>query len=334
MGTGRFFIESLLCWGRSKESFKRKKRSEYTVSVQSKIRGIHYILPSKENILQSGFGHSSWRKELKNLELLTPNSFMLEGKNVVSLHTEAEIDLLIFETCDSTMNRAFRLINEDLLLPWAGVATVQQINGRGQLQRSWVSAPGNLYVSFLLPFSENAERILWNRLLPLLLGHCIRIALNEIGATVSMKWPNDLLQKQDGQWRKIGGLLVEERAGEVVVGFGLNLCAAPQQKQLRANHAFAAGNIMFLDETPRPLGIWSALVKRIKKEYEFTLEKTVPQDFVLQLTPSLLWMGETGILHDGIVEQHVTFLGLAPDGGLRIHGTQGEQVVYSGSISK
>jgi BirA family biotin operon repressor/biotin-[acetyl-CoA-carboxylase] ligase len=61
--------------------------------------------------------------------------------------------------------------------------------------------------------------------LPLLAGVALVEAvrrLSEVDAV--LKWPNDLMLRQDGEERKCAGILAESLPGEaVVVGFGLNV---------------------------------------------------------------------------------------------------------------
>lgn len=256
-----------------------------------------------------------------------------EGKPLPVLHADSETDLLLVPECDSTMEMVVRLAADGKLPAWGAVLAVRQRSGRGQMRRYWVSMPGNLHASFLLPSMAGADPA-WNRILPLTLGHCLRQALRRLGAEVELKWPNDLVQRQDKTLLKISGLLIEDRGGYVVAGFGLNLTAAPKSDQLRENHPLPAGIIKFSKEQPASPLLWLALVKWVKKEYQALLENTAPPDFIARLSQELLWMGERGTLREGDAQRPVTLLGLAPDGGLRILDDRGETVIYSGSISQ
>jgi BirA family transcriptional regulator, biotin operon repressor / biotin---[acetyl-CoA-carboxylase] ligase len=100
---------------------------------------------------------------------------------------------------------------------WADAQTA----GRGRHGRSWVSPPGNLYVSVLLrPASACAP------LLPLAAGVAVAEGLEALGVSASLKWPNDVVIGD----RKLGGILAESSsAGSsidwVVVGIGVNVRA-------------------------------------------------------------------------------------------------------------
>ena len=93
------------------------------------------------------------------------------------------------------------------------VVADHQSAGRGRLDRRWEAAPGTaLLVSFVL------ER---DPLLSLAAGVA---AAQACGASVRLKWPNDLLAGE----RKLGGILVEVTGHRAICGIGINLTSAPE----------------------------------------------------------------------------------------------------------
>jgi BirA family biotin operon repressor/biotin-[acetyl-CoA-carboxylase] ligase len=98
------------------------------------------------------------------------------------------------------------------------VAAEEQTQGRGRLDRSWVSPPrAGLTLSVLIRPDLPPERLGW---LPLLGGLAVAQALRrqaEVDAV--LKWPNDVLVGD----RKVCGLLAEAVDGAVVLGIGLNV---------------------------------------------------------------------------------------------------------------
>lgn len=106
---------------------------------------------------------------------------------------------------------------------WVLVAG-EQTAGRGRLDRTWAS-PGGSSVAISMLLEPKPEFLRWGWL-SLLTGMAVTAALEEIapaGATVQLKWPNDVLI--DGG--KVCGILserVEHPSGaKAVVGVGLNL---------------------------------------------------------------------------------------------------------------
>ena len=117
----------------------------------------------------------------------------------------------------------------------AGLAARRQTAGRGRLGRSWVPAPGNLYLSVLLK-QVPAAALPW---FTLGAGVVLVQVLDDIGVepgTFGLKWPNDVL---DPQGRKLAGVLCEAswldgRPEHLVVGLGVNVAHAPDLEGARA----------------------------------------------------------------------------------------------------
>jgi BirA family biotin operon repressor/biotin-[acetyl-CoA-carboxylase] ligase len=102
-----------------------------------------------------------------------------------------------------------------------GEATVvlagRQVAGRGRTGNEWIHAPRASAASVAIaPFwPESAFG-----LVPLLAGMAARHAIrDELGATIDLKWPNDLMVAGS----KVGGVLVEAADGVIVAGCGINL---------------------------------------------------------------------------------------------------------------
>jgi len=100
------------------------------------------------------------------------------------------------------------------------VVAEAQTEGRGRLERRWVSPPrAGLTLSVLLRPAV-ADRAEWGWL-PLLAGLAVVRALREAAglAEAVLKWPNDVLVAD----RKVAGVLAEVVGGAAVVGLGLNV---------------------------------------------------------------------------------------------------------------
>jgi BirA family biotin operon repressor/biotin-[acetyl-CoA-carboxylase] ligase len=101
----------------------------------------------------------------------------------------------------------------------------EQTAGRGRLDRSWQAPAGTSLLASLLLRPAVAARQL--RLLPLLAGLALAeaVAPHLPDAEVALKWPNDLLLRQNAAhpWRKAAGILVELVGEAAVVGVGCNV---------------------------------------------------------------------------------------------------------------
>lgn len=115
------------------------------------------------------------------------------------------------------------------------VAAHIQTAGRGRRGRTWLSQlGGSLTFSLLWRFQCGAAGLSG---LSLVVGLALVRALHSLGlAEVQLKWPNDLLVQQHGQWHKLGGILIElqgdmEGPSAAVIGIGLNLEIATEMRQ-------------------------------------------------------------------------------------------------------
>lgn len=95
----------------------------------------------------------------------------------------------------------------------------EQTKGRGRRGTAWTSPPGGSYQSVGL----GREAWPW---LTLALGAGVAGSLGETcGVEVTVKWPNDLFLAG----RKLGGMITEVVAGQVIAGVGVNVRnAAPE----------------------------------------------------------------------------------------------------------
>lgn len=94
-----------------------------------------------------------------------------------------------------------------------------QSDGRGRLGRRWIDRPGgSLLCSLLFRPIAPEDRAL----APLAVSLAALDACRHAGARCALKWPNDLVDCEEG--RKFGGLLSEVgEGGAVVVGIGINV---------------------------------------------------------------------------------------------------------------
>ena len=105
----------------------------------------------------------------------------------------------------------------------------QQVSGRGRLTRRWVSDPGNLYCSALLPKPDGPAS---------LASFASAVAVHDAlcqwlrGDQVRLKWPNDVLV----EGRKIAGILCETVGDQVICGIGINIAHHPAETRWPATH--------------------------------------------------------------------------------------------------
>lgn len=109
----------------------------------------------------------------------------------------------------------------------------EQTQGRGRRGKVWCSQPGQaMTASFGCELA--AGQLMSPGLVPLVAGIVIAEFLGTLGASVKIKWPNDLCLLRDDPARplvKVGGILCEMRSrstgSRLVIGCGLNLFGLP-----------------------------------------------------------------------------------------------------------
>ena len=115
------------------------------------------------------------------------------------------------------------------------ITAVTQTQGRGRMDRSWASPPGNLYASLLLREPAAPERAPE-------LGFVAALALRDaiiaeapaLASRLAFKWPNDLLLAG----KKCAGILIEGDVGvdnrvNAVIGIGVNCASHPATPPIR-----------------------------------------------------------------------------------------------------
>lgn len=236
----------------------------------------------------------------------------------------------MYERVTSTLDVA-RTLGE--ASPWTSVLARSQSGGRGQLRRQWESPEGNLYAALSLPRTEPFSGMACAPAA----GFLLVSALRTLGLDVVMKWPNDIVLWREGEACKVGGILVEEHAGGIWAGVGLNIGSAPAAELLRADHAlkastvekllnFSASDASFYDITQ----LWLRLVKEAFSWYETNMAPGYA--WWKAASEILLWRDSTVCLHDDDQIIHAKLLGIGPNGGIYLARDGRVEEFFSGSL--
>lgn len=134
----------------------------------------------------------------------------------------------IHDEVASTMDVARDLI--PALKDGAGVVcALSQSAGRGRQGRKWSSTHGAMMATFLFQTSQPLASLSGYSLV---VGLGLVDACERFGASLQLKWPNDLVVVCDDSFRKIGGILIEVQdlgaTRVILVGVGVNLARAPE----------------------------------------------------------------------------------------------------------
>ncbi len=128
-------------------------------------------------------------------------------------------EILHAAVVDSTNDRAAALP------AWSCLVADRQRAGRGRTGRAWVSDPGGLWCSAVVPTPAPAS--VWTAL-PLVAGLAVIQAVAALGVQGQrLRWPNDIMIGN----RKLAGILVERfHDDRVVIGMGLNISNDPARE--------------------------------------------------------------------------------------------------------
>ena len=191
----------------------------------------------------------------------------------------------------------------------AVLLTDYQEHGRGRLNRSW-EAPAYTSLLFSVLFRPDwpAIRMSW---LTMVAGLAVAEAIEmETKLPVFLKWPNDVVIRHDGAWRKVCGILLEgyvspvQRLEHAILGVGINvnipLAQLPPTVQPATSLMVAAG---------RPvsrLSLLAELLQRLERLYEAADRGDSPRQ---QWNRRLITLGRR--VEVGRVGQAISLLGTA-----------------------
>ena len=209
---------------------------------------------------------------------------------------------------------------------------IRQTAGRGRLGREWRSPDGNLYASTLVRLRVGDPQAASLALVAavalqetvstfLVAGICQGTA--DAGATLALKWPNDLLLAD----AKLSGILLERAGDAVIVGYGVNIAHHPDLPDRRTTDLAAHGVVvepaLFLeilaDGFARWIGRWRA--EGIAPVRERWVDCAHPVGTAL-----------TARLPDGSAVEGL-FVGLDADGALILRVASGERrVIHAADV--
>jgi BirA family biotin operon repressor/biotin-[acetyl-CoA-carboxylase] ligase len=202
------------------------------------------------------------------------------------------------------------------------VAAEEQSAGRGRKGRSWISSPGkSLTVSLLLRPARMEE------CLTLLFALAAARSLDDVGAQVRIKWPNDL---RIGH-RKLAGILAEAMGGVLVIGLGMNV--NEDAEDFPPPVSGEAISLSLASGARHDRGIVLAGVIRTFEGVYRRWEREGFSPFVPEIEERILYLGEEISLDEGSGRVTGRMLGLAPDGRLRILVESREAVFSAGDLT-
>ncbi len=121
----------------------------------------------------------------------------------------------------STMDVAREIVSQTPIIKtrdWFSVRAGHQTRGRGRRSGPWYDTPGKAVLGTVVR-SNSSGSARYDTTVPARVGLGVSRAIEALGATVSIKWPNDILLGTG----KLAGILVDTDATATYVGVGCNL---------------------------------------------------------------------------------------------------------------
>jgi BirA family transcriptional regulator, biotin operon repressor / biotin---[acetyl-CoA-carboxylase] ligase len=206
--------------------------------------------------------------------------------------------------------------------------------------RRWDALKGESALFTLLLHREDVD--IQPGLFPLLTGLAYSVFLESAyGLDPKIKWPNDVLLRHGGRYKKSAGILSKLKGEWYLLGMGINC----RQTKFEAPLADTAVSInMCTGKSADPQDVMLQVLARCRKLHclpaDGTLEKN---NFQVEIEKRLLFRGEEAYIKMGRPPNDKTFpaliTGVAADGGLRFRtiGTSQdsdrEEILYAGEVT-
>lgn len=233
-------------------------------------------------------------------------------------------DIIICGPCSSVLDIAWRLSAANCLNSWDSVISVEQWAGRGQLRRRWSSPVGNIYAALKCSYLGN----LFSIGLPVIIGLCLVKSFAELGVSLSLKWPNDIMLNR----QKVGGILVEEKKENVFAGIGINLNRIPVLSASENLDVWAIQDLQVPPQLVNPASFWQRLVHRVILWYEVLVANEHMQSIATQVEHVMDFLGEEIEIKSYEERFTAKILGVDDQLGLRVEENGREKVLYNVSL--
>ena len=173
-----------------------------------------------------------------------------------------------FYTIDSTQNFALELARK----PHENGSVViaeRQTQGRGRLNRKWVSPKGGIWLSILL--RPNFEPS-YTSLFPMLTSLALAVAIEKtLKIKPELKWPNDVTVNAD----KVAGILIDASIESntidyLVIGVGINFKIKPSKivKKIKAGQKkYGIGTLVKENQKASPVVLIQQFLAELESRY-------------------------------------------------------------------
>jgi BirA family biotin operon repressor/biotin-[acetyl-CoA-carboxylase] ligase len=276
--------------------------------------------------LQAETGIEIHKVRGRGYQLTKPLS-LLNAEWLTCNQSDANWNIRVFDTLDSTNAEAMRLVAQGAALPLLVVAE-QQTAGRGRRGRKWASPfAQNLYYSLALRIEGGMRQL---EGLSLLVGLAVVKMLSESGIeNAGLKWPNDILVGR----QKLAGVLLELTGDpgdvcHVVIGIGINV---NMQSSTEVDQSWTS--MMLQLGVSQDRNRVSARLSAALDEYLIGHREKGFSAFKDEWERNHLWQNEAVTLLSGSNTIEGTVVGVDAVGGLRLKVGDEVRVFSGGELS-
>ncbi|MHB8603310.1 MAG: biotin--[acetyl-CoA-carboxylase] ligase [Nitrosotalea sp.] len=231
----------------------------------------------------------------KNIKKLQSLGYKIESKQNAGYRLHQNTDLLFpweisdglqtdtigakiyyFDTIDSTQNFALELSHK----PHENGSVViaeRQTQGRGRLDRKWVSPKGGIWLSILL--RPNFEPS-YTSLFPMLTSLALSVAIEKtLKIKTELKWPNDVTIKGD----KVAGILIDasiesNKIDYLVIGVGINFKIKPAKitKQIKnSQRKYGIATLVKENQKGDPVKLIQQFLLELEQRYNNVISDSI-----------------------------------------------------------
>lgn len=207
-----------------------------------------------------------------------------------------------------------------------------QTAGRGRRSKVWSTSWGaSLILSLGWRFEAGVAAL---EGLSLAVGVVLAEVVEAMGATVGLKWPNDVLMEVDGEWRKLAGILLEvtgdvEGPCEIVIGIGVNVTLNDAVREAAGQPVAALSDSI---DRPSRNGLAAALIDSLLTMLP-AFERQGFQAWQQQWNRRHAYAGRSIRVHQGGAGYIARAIDVDESGNLVVETDTGERALAGGEIS-
>jgi BirA family biotin operon repressor/biotin-[acetyl-CoA-carboxylase] ligase len=212
-------------------------------------------------------------------KLHSSNKLLLPWEILDGLQTDTiGRKIYYFDIIDSTQNFALRL-SQKSHENGSVVIAERQTNGRGRLNRKWISPKGGIWLSILLKPRFELSHI---SLFPMITSLSLAIAIEKtLKIRPELKWPNDLMLNGE----KIAGIIIDiaiesNNIEYLVIGVGINFRIQPDKISKLINNSqreYKVATIVKENQDGNPIELVQQFLFELEQMYNKVISNSIEE---------------------------------------------------------